>query len=84
MLSEYGYPTNEVSQDRTVPATTQRDYLQAAWNLIKASYPYVDGLCFYHFLDWGPRDTDREHWFGCIEYQDGSPKPFKAVAPTLS
>jgi hypothetical protein len=85
ILDEFGYAVNvnNICTNRTVTVQQQSQYLTEAWNLAK-SMPYVAGLSFYHYHDWGMRDSDREHWFGCCEDASGLPRPFKAVVPTLS
>jgi hypothetical protein len=69
-LTEFGYAT---SGDRSVTEAQQAEYLAAAAH-IASGYSYAKALFLYHLEDWGPRDGDREHWFG-ITHVDGTPKP---------
>jgi hypothetical protein len=78
-LTEFGYST---AGDRSVSEQQQADYLVQAAHLLP-DYPYARALFLYQLQDWGPRDGDREHYFG-ISRADGSPKPAWAAVAQLA
>ena len=69
-ITEFGYPTNG---DRSVDRTRQAKYLQDAVRIL-GRYAYAQALFVYQLQDWGPRDGDREHYFGVVQ-ADGATKP---------
>jgi hypothetical protein len=78
-VTEFGYAT---SGDRSVSEQQQATYLTMAANIL-ATVPYARAFFIYQLQDWGPRDGDREHWFG-ITNADGSPKPAYAAVQALA
>jgi len=78
-ITEFGYAT---SGDRSVSEQQQAAYLTMAANIL-ATVPYARAFFIYQLQDWGPRDGDREHWFG-ITNADGSPKPAYAAVRALA
>ena len=69
-ITEFGYPTEG---DRSVDRATQASYLENAVRIL-TGYSYARALFVYQLQDWGPRDGDREHYFGVVG-ADGARKP---------
>lgn len=78
-LTEFGYST---AGDRSVTEAQQADYLVQAVRLLQG-YSYAQALFLYQLQDWGPRDGDREHYFG-LSRADGTPKPAWAAVAELA
>jgi exo-beta-1,3-glucanase (GH17 family) len=78
-ITEFGYPTQG---DRSVDRGTQAAYLREAVQIL-SHYTYARALFVYQLQDWGPRDGDREHYFGVVE-PDGAKKPAFATLRKLS
>jgi hypothetical protein len=78
-ITEFGYPTRG---DRSVDRSTQAAYLNIAVRILK-QYSYAQALFVYQLQDWGPRDDDREHYFGIVQ-ADGATKPAFRVIRKLA
>jgi hypothetical protein len=78
-ITEFGYPT---SGDRSTSEQEQASDMRAAAQML-TNVPYARALIFYQLQDWGPRDGDREHYFG-ITRADGSAKPAYVAAKEIA
>lgn len=78
-ITEFGYPT---SGARSVDPALQAKYLRDAGRIL-SQYSYARALFVYQLVDWGPRDGDREHYFGIIG-PNGAQKPAWAAVRSLA
>jgi hypothetical protein len=71
-VTELGWPTSGTNWSPAQTEQQQSDYLAQFISTAKARGD-VAAVIAYQLQDWGPRDSDSEHWFGVLN-ADGSPK----------
>ena len=71
-VTELGWPTGGTNWSPAQTEQQQSDYLAQFISTAKGRGD-VAAVIAYQLQDWGPRDSDSEHWFGVMN-ADGSPK----------
>jgi hypothetical protein len=75
-LTEIGFSTcTGTVEELCVSEARQAELVRELITKVRTTYAaYVRAVFLYHFTDWGPRDGNREHYFG-LTRPDGSWKP---------
>jgi exo-beta-1,3-glucanase (GH17 family) len=84
-LTEIGWSTCPGgSPYECVTEQQQADYIQQAFDMVRASYgDWVDAVFVYSFRSWEASPTNKEDWFGIV-HLDGTRKPAYDVLRALT